>query len=123
MILSQQTDPAALHADLRRFLADLIKAGLVSTDETAVARWRADATSLHEGLRNCLGGLTDDAVHLDALWVQARGDAQEDVLVRAEETVKPILQAKCLFTLAELMAPDFSFDGAAARIRMSAATG
>jgi hypothetical protein len=123
---SQQTDPTALHTaegDLRLFFVNLIKAGLDSTNEAAVARWRGEAMALRDGLRSRLVGLTDEAVHLDALWVQARGQAQEDALVRAEETVKPILQAKCLFTLPELMAPDFSFDAAAARIRISAATG
>ena len=123
---SQYIDQTALHAaqdDLRRFLVDLIKAGLVSINEAAVARWREDAMTLREGLRNRLALLTDQAVHLDALWVQARQEAQNDALVRAEENVKPILQSKCLFTLPELLAPDFSFEAAAARIRISTATG
>ena len=79
--------------------------------------------TLREGLRNHLALLTDQAVHLDALWVQARQEAQNDMLVWAEENVKPILQAKCLFTLPELLAPDFNFEAAAARIRISTATG
>ena len=99
---SEYTNVTALHAaqnDLRRFLVNLIKAGLVSVDEAAVARWRADAMTLHEGLRNRLALLTDETVHLDTLWVQARAEAQNDDLVRAEETMKPVLQAQCLFTL------------------------
>jgi len=123
---SEYIDQTALHAaqeDLRRFLVDLIKAGLVSIDEAAVASWREEAMTLRETMRSRLALLTDQAVHLDALWVQARQEAQNDALVRAEENVKPILQSKCLFTLPELMAADFSFDAAAARIRISTASG
>lgn len=119
----EKTALRAAQADLRRFLVDLIKAALVSIDEAAVTRWREDAMTLREGLRSRLALLADHAVHLDALWVQARHEAQNDGLVRAEENVKPILQSKCLFTLPELMAPDFSFEAAAARIRISTATG
>ena len=117
---------AALHAvrhDLQRMLTDLIKAGLVSTHEPAVARWREDALNLRESLRDCLASLTDTDVYLDALWVKARQDAQNDPLVQAEENMKPILQAQCLFTLPELMAPDLNFEAVAARIRISTATG
>lgn len=77
--------------DLRRMLTDLIKAGLVSTNEASVSRWREDAMMIHGGLRSRLALLTNHAVHLDALWVQARQEAQKDELVQAEENVKPIL--------------------------------
>ena len=113
----------AAQDDLRRMLADLIKAGLVSTDEAAVAHWREEALRLHDGLIERLDSLGDVDIHLDALWAQARQEAQDDLLVQAEENVKPVLQAQCLFTLPELTAPNFSFEAAAARIRMSAATG
>jgi hypothetical protein len=123
---SEYIDQPALHAaqdDLRRFLTDLIKAGLVYTQEAALARWREDALKRREELTGRLASLTDEEVHLDVLWVQARQEAQNDDLVRAEGSMKPILQAKCLFTLPELLAPDFSFEAAAARIRISTATG
>jgi hypothetical protein len=109
--------------DLRRMLVDLIKAGLVSTDEKAVSRWRAEAVNLHEELRTRLATLTDEDVHLDAIWNQARQEALSDPLVQTEESMNPILPPKCLFTLSELMASDFNFIAAAARIRISTATG
>jgi len=109
--------------DLRRMLVDLIKAGLVSTDEKAVSRWRAEAVNLHEELRTRLATLTDEDVHLDAIWNQARQKALSDPLVQTEESMNPILPSMCLFTLSELMASDFNFIAAAARIRISTATG
>ena len=116
-------DIKATQAELRRMLADLIKAGLVSTNEDAVRRWQADAMNRHEELRLRLAALTDGEIHLDAVWNQARGDALGDPLVQAEENVKPVLSPRCPFTVPELAAADFSFVAAAARIRISAATG
>jgi hypothetical protein len=113
----------AVQNDLRRLLVDMIKAGLVSTDRDAVSRWHTEAVNLHEELRTRLAAFTDEDVHLDAIWIQARHEAQSDPFVQAEENMKPILQQKCLFTLSELMAPDFNFVAAAARIRISTATG
>jgi len=116
-------DLRSVQDDLRRMLVDLIKAGLVSTDEKAVSRWRAEAVNLHEELRTRLATLTDEDVHLDAIWNQARQKALSDPLVQTEESMNPILPPKCLITLSELMASDFNFIAAAARIRISTATG
>jgi hypothetical protein len=118
-----KADLHAVQADLRCFLADLIKAGLVSTNEEAVHRWHAQAMNLHEDLRLRLAAFTDEEVRLDALWNRAHQEAQSDPLVQAEENMKPILSAKCLFALQELAAPDFSFVAAAARVRTSTPTG
>ena len=117
------TDLRSAQDDLRRMLVDLIKAGLVSTDEKAVSCWRAEAVNLHEELRTRLATLTDEDVHLDAIWNQARQKALSDPLVQTEESMNPILPSMCLFTLSELMASDFNFIAAAARIRISTATG
>ena len=53
----------------------------------------------------------------------SRGEAQGDPLVQSEVTMKPVLPPKCLFSLPELAAADFSFLAAAARVRVSTATG
>jgi hypothetical protein len=104
-------------------LVNLIKAGLASTDEAAVDGWRRAAMNVQEELRGRLAALTDEEVDLDVVWNQARREAQGDPLVQSEETMKPVLPPKCLFSLPELAAADFSFLAAAARVRVSTATG
>ena len=116
-------DIPAIQDDLRRMLVNLIKAGLVSTDEAAVDGWRRAAVNVQEELRGRLAALTDEEVDLDVVWNQARREAQGDPLVQSEETMKPVLPPKCLFSLPELAAADFSFLAAAARVRISTATG
>ena len=116
-------DIVAIQDDLRRMLVNLIKAGLASTDEAAVDGWRRAAMNVQEELRGRLAALTDEEVDLDVVWNQARREAQGDPLVQSEETMKPVLPPKCLFSLSELAAADFSFLAAAARVRVSTATG
>jgi hypothetical protein len=107
---------------LRRMLVNLIKAGLASTDEAA-AGWKSEAVKLHEELRSRFSFLKDDDGKLDRIWNQAREEAQRDSVVQTEESVKPVLQSRCVFTLRELMTSDLSVEAAAAWIRVSAATG
>ena len=116
-------DIVAIQEDLRRMLVNLIKAGLASTDEAAVDGWRRAAMNVQEELRGRLATLTDGEVDLDVVWNQARREAQGDPLVQSEETMKPVLPPKCLFSLPELAAANFSFLAAAARVRISTATG
>ena len=116
-------DIVAIQDDLRRMLVNLIKAGLTSTDEAAVDGWRRAAMNVQEELRGRLAALTDEEVDLDVVWNQARREAQGDPLVQSEETMKPVLPPKCLFSLPELASADFSFLAAAARVRISTATG
>jgi hypothetical protein len=108
---------------LRRMLVNLIKAGLTSTDKEATSGWRSEVIKAHQELTTRFGFLSDDTVKLDLIWIQAREEAQTDGVVQAEESVKPVLQASCMFKLRELMAADLNAEAAAARIRVSAATG
>ena len=64
----------------------MIKAGLVLTDKDAVSRWHTEAVNLHEELGTRLALFTDEDVHLDAIWIQARHEAQSDPLVQEENT-------------------------------------
>lgn len=107
---------------LQVLLVSLVKAGF-APDAPAVAQWREEGSRAQRALR--VSSAIPDArdIHLDTLWTRATDEAQQDEVVVAQERVKPRLQTTCLFGLDELAAPDFDFNAAAERIRLSTATG
>ena len=116
-------DLRTLQSGVRQILANIIKAALASTDERAVRDWKIAAAKAHRELQDRALPLTSQEMDLASIWQQAKEDAQNDPRVRAEENVKPVLQAECLFALTELTAPDLNLEDAVDRVRVSAATG
>ena len=117
------SEQSAAEDCLYRMLVNLIKVGLVAMDGEVAGGWKSEAMRAHEELATRFGSLSDDDIKLDQVWNRAREEAQSDRVVQTEESVKPVLQAGCMFKLRELMAADLNVEAAAARIRVSAATG
>ena len=112
-----------MNADVERIrgaLAELIKAALLSDDAKSLA-CREEASARIADLST---NPPDPAhVRMDGAWTLAIQDAETPKLVPEEGQVSLTLPRQCLFTLDEMLAPDFDRDEAVERIRKSASTG
>jgi hypothetical protein len=105
---------------VRDALAEMIKAALISDDETSLACRTAGRTKLA-----ALSGDPPDpaSVRMDGAWTLAIHDAEAPDLAPLEGQVNLTLPRACPFTLEEIVAPGFDVDRAVDHIRKIASTG
>ncbi|MFC6789520.1 hypothetical protein ACFQE0_07745 [Methylobacterium komagatae] len=112
-----------MNADVERIrsvLAELIKAALLSDDAKSLACREEASTQIAAVQAN-----PPDPAHvrMDGAWTLAIQDAETPELTPEEGQVSLTLPRQCLFTLNEMLAPNFDRDEAVERIRKSASTG
>jgi hypothetical protein len=105
---------------VRDALAELIRAALVTDDETSLR--------CRESARAALEALAADppdpaALRMDGAWTLAVQAAEAPELLPEAGRVNLTLPRQCPFTLAEILAGSFDVDAAVERIAKSASTG
>ncbi len=114
----EDRDGCQAGAALRRLLAALVKAALVS-DPALTARYRDEAADAQRRV----AGLDPSGVKLDGLWTMAVAEAEGDRDVRRSEDANPTLPVTCPLPLEDLTGPGFDAGIAASRIRETSSFG
>jgi hypothetical protein len=114
-----RSEVAQVKGLIRQILVHLIKAAS-EPDSEAVGHWRAEAAVFHLDIFDHYAPSMRRVLDVQALW---RGAMKVAAARLAEHgnSVDSRLPDQCPFTLAELLAEDFSFDEALARLQQSGA--